>query len=170
MWSKNRSELAKTWFRPRPVQRLKKTTVSVFFSPGPVFFSFRKCLDWSRSQSCFFGPKNQTGPDFWALGLPALQSTLLQSSHGFLQYLFTLLPSQWVTFWPKAFSSLLGKKNCNLQWGTKPFKCFVMLECFFNNLWTTWANQFKSCTVVEYHVTHKYQLKLLHNIYSFSQY
>ena len=37
MRSKNRSEPAKTWFRPRLVQRPKKTTVSVFFGPGPVF-------------------------------------------------------------------------------------------------------------------------------------
>ena len=37
MRSKNRSEPAKTRFRPRPVQRLKKTAVSVFYGPGPVF-------------------------------------------------------------------------------------------------------------------------------------
>ena len=37
MRSKNRSEPAKTQFRPRPVQRPKKTAVSVFFGPGPVF-------------------------------------------------------------------------------------------------------------------------------------
>ena len=43
------------------IQRLKKTTVSVFFGPGLVFFSFRKCQDWSHSQSYSFGPKNQTG-------------------------------------------------------------------------------------------------------------
>ena len=44
-----------------------------------------------------------------------------------------------------------------LQWGTKPFKCLVMLECFLNNLWRNWENQFKFCTVVDYHVTNKYQ-------------
>ena len=48
-------------------KRLKKTAVLVFFGPGPVFFGFRKRLDWSWSESCFFGPKNQTGPDFQAL-------------------------------------------------------------------------------------------------------
>ena len=37
MQSKNQSEPAKTRFRPRLVQRPKKTAVSVFFGPGPVF-------------------------------------------------------------------------------------------------------------------------------------
>ena len=67
MWSKDQSELAKTQFRPRLVQRLKKIAVSVFFGPGPVIFDFRKRLDQSWSQSCFFGPKNWTGLDFQTL-------------------------------------------------------------------------------------------------------
>ena len=49
----------------------------------------------------------------------------------------------------------------HLQWGTK---CFVMLECFLNDLWTTQANQFKFCTVVECHVTNQYQLSFLIHI------
>ena len=36
MQSKNQSELAKTQFKPRLVQRPKKTAVLVFFGPGPV--------------------------------------------------------------------------------------------------------------------------------------
>ena len=71
MLLKNQSELAKNWFRPRLVQSLKKTAVSVLFSPGPVFFGFRECLDWTLSQSYFLGPKNQTGLDFQALVIHA---------------------------------------------------------------------------------------------------
>ena len=62
---KNRSELAKTQFRLRPVQRPKKTAVLAFFHPGPVFlilgnvwtslglspFCWAKKLDWTRLSS-----------------------------------------------------------------------------------------------------------------------
>ena len=70
MRSKNWSEPAKTWFRPRPVQRPKKTEKNCslgLFRSWSGLFGFRKCLDPSRSQSSFFGPKNRTGPDFQAL-------------------------------------------------------------------------------------------------------
>ena len=56
--------LDQDWSKER--KRLKKTTVSIFFGLG-LAFGFRKCLDWSQSQSFFFGPKNQTGLDFRAL-------------------------------------------------------------------------------------------------------
>ena len=74
MQSRNRSEPAKTQFRPRPVQRLKKTekdrSLGLLRSWSGLF-GFRKRLDQSRSRSYFFGPKNQTGPDFRALIVPA---------------------------------------------------------------------------------------------------
>ena len=48
----------------------------VFLGPGLVFFGFRKYLDLSQSQPCFFGPKNQTGPDFQALIFSIVQGAL----------------------------------------------------------------------------------------------
>ena len=59
MQLKNRSELAKTQFRPRPVQRLKKT----FFSPGLVFLVLRNV--WTGlGLSLFFWAKK---PDWTGL-------------------------------------------------------------------------------------------------------
>ena len=80
MRSKNRSELAKTWFRSRLVQRPdqdrkrpqtekdRKRLQSRSFSVLVWSFWFQKMSGpVSVSVFFFFGPKNRTGPDFRAL-------------------------------------------------------------------------------------------------------
>ena len=56
----------------------KRLRSSVFCGPGLVFLSFRKQVDWSRSQSVRFGQKNQTGSDFKALYILELQYVFCQ--------------------------------------------------------------------------------------------
>ena len=61
MWLKNWSEPAKTRFRPRLVQRPKKTAVSVFFGPGPVFLVLGNVWTGLSLSFIFLGQK--TGLD-----------------------------------------------------------------------------------------------------------
>ena len=57
-----------------------------------------------------------------------------------------------------------------IQWGTKPFKWFLKLDCSLNDSRTTKPIMFKNCTMVEYHVTNKFQFVLLCNFNFFPHY
>ena len=55
-------------------------------------------------------------------------------------------------------------QKLKIQWGTKPFKCLLRLDCFLNNSGTTQPNMFKFCTKIDYYVINKFQFVLLHNL------
>jgi len=69
----------------------------VFSGPGLVFWGFRKCVDWSWSQSSHFGPKDQTRLDFQALKGIATLADFLKDSDAFtftgVKYMPKELPS-----------------------------------------------------------------------------
>ena len=58
------------WFyqlRPRPVQDCKRPIKTGLGWSSPVFLGSRTKVNWSRSWSCIFGPKDRTRPDLQTL-------------------------------------------------------------------------------------------------------
>ena len=64
--------------------------------------------------------------------------------------------------------SILFLSNTLYTVRDKTVQIFCEVRIFPECLMNPHSNQFKFCTVVEYHVTKKYQFKLLHNFYFFT--
>ena len=81
------------------------------------------------------------------------------SSYPYICWLVMTVVHQWCwTDWTSIYYTVISCTN--IQWGTKPFKCLLKLDCFLNNSGTTQPNMFKFCT----------KIVLLHNLYLFPCY